>query len=67
MLCHVIEQFVPDILKSHVAVIIEDNLVIIMAMQFCRTSGSAWHFHIPDLKPQQHCCENLKSCIKIST
>jgi len=55
MLCRVIEQLVPDKLKSHVAVIIEDNLVINTAVWFCRTSGSAWHFHIPHLKPLQHC------------
>lgn len=67
MLCRVIEHLVPDIFKSHVAVIIEDNLVMITTMRFCRTSGNAWHFHIPDLKPQQQCCENLKSCMKIST
>ena len=75
MLCRVIEQLVPDILKSHIVVIVEDNLVMITAVRFCRTSGTVWHFHIPRLetsaallwKPQQHCCENLKSCIKIST
>jgi len=32
MLCRVIEQLVPDILKSHIALITDDNLVMIMAM-----------------------------------